>query len=63
MKNKSRFITFEVVTSDGDTEHITFRVNTLSEAEAALKKAAKVRGIEFEAVKRLRKVRHAVALR
>lgn len=62
MRKVFRFFTFEVLTSEGEREHITVRTYSLSDAEAALEKAVKVRGYEVEAVKRLRKVRHAVAV-
>lgn len=57
-----KLFTFEVLTSLGDIEHITFRELSLSDAEASLKKAAKVRGYEIVESKRLRKVRRAVAV-
>lgn len=62
MRKGFRFFTFEVLTSEGERERITVRTHSLSEAETALNKAVTVRGYEVEEVKRLRKVRHAVAV-
>lgn len=63
MRKVFKLFTFEVLTSEGETEHITFRELSLADAEAALKKAAEVRGYEIVESKRLRKVRRAVAVR